>query len=59
MINRRYAASVIVRITHGYRIPTSDMPLFKIHKVLDTFTTITYNRPLPFSLTNLYVFDFR
>lgn len=41
-INRRYSASVIMRVTYGYRIPSWDDPLIKrIYSVLDRFTEMT------------------
>lgn len=41
-INRRYSASVIMRVTYGYRIPSWDDPLIKrIYSVLERFTEMT------------------
>ena len=41
-INRRYAASVIMQITYGQRIPSWDAPLIqRIYGVLDRFTEMT------------------
>jgi cytochrome P450 len=40
--NRRYSASVIMRLTYGYRLPSWDDPLVKeIYDVLDNFTEMT------------------
>ncbi|KNG47597.1 hydrolase protein [Stemphylium lycopersici] len=41
-INRRYAASVIMQVTYGYRIPSWDDPLIRrIYGVLERFTEMT------------------
>ncbi|PYI26719.1 cytochrome P450 [Aspergillus indologenus CBS 114.80] len=40
--NRRYSASVIMRVTYGYRLPTWKHPLVhKIYSVLDNLTEMT------------------
>jgi cytochrome P450 len=40
--NRRYSASVIMRVTYGYRLPSWDDPLVKeIYDVLDNLTEMT------------------
>ncbi|OAL54935.1 cytochrome P450 [Pyrenochaeta sp. DS3sAY3a] len=42
LINRRYAASVTMLVTYGYRIPSFDDPLIKsISGVIDRFTEMT------------------
>ncbi|OQV09309.1 hypothetical protein CLAIMM_13443 [Cladophialophora immunda] len=42
MHNRRYSASVIVKLTYGYRLPSWDHPLVKrIYQVLDNFTHVS------------------
>ncbi|RMZ70293.1 O-methylsterigmatocystin oxidoreductase [Pyrenophora seminiperda CCB06] len=41
-INRRYAASVIMQVTYGQRIPSWDSPLIqRIYSVLERFTEMT------------------
>lgn len=40
--NRRYSASVIIRVTYGYRIPSWDHPLIaRIYSVLTNFNEMT------------------
>ncbi|KAI1608317.1 cytochrome P450 [Exophiala viscosa] len=42
MHNRRYSASVIMKLTYGFRLPTWDHPVFKrVYQVLDNFTNVS------------------
>lgn len=40
--NRRYSASVIMKLTYGFRLPSWDHPMVKrIYQVLDNFTNVS------------------
>lgn len=42
MHNRRYSASVIMKLTYGHRLPSWDHPMMKrIYQVLDNFTNVS------------------